>query len=137
WRVYNGAKVQNRCSGIIKNVAKGAFGGGIWNQGELWVYDSTIAKNASNRAGGVRNEGQMNLHNTTVSGNVAKSPEAGTGGVSQNGFAVLYNVTVTNNTGVGNKAGSCRGGGRLPAAGAPRAVKRRVRARIDRETWRA
>src|SRR5207237_5019111 len=67
--------------------------------------------------GGVRNEGQMNLRNTTVSGNVAKSPEAGTGGVSQNGFAVLYNVTVTNNTGVGNNAGSFRGGGIQTSAG--------------------
>ena len=115
--VYNGAKVTIRRSAIINNVATGAFGGGIWNQGELWVYDSTIANNASNRAGGVRNEGQMNLRNTTVSGNVAKSPEAGTGGVSQNGFAVLYNVTVTNNTGVGNNAGSFRGGGIQTSAG--------------------
>ncbi len=79
-----------RRSAIIDNMATGAFGGGIWNQGELWVYDSTIANNNSNRAGGVRNEGQMNLRNVTVSGNSAHSPEAGTGGISQNGFAVLY-----------------------------------------------
>jgi len=57
--VYSGAKVTIRRSAIINNVATGAFGGGIWNQGELWVYDSTIANNASNRAGGVRNEGQI------------------------------------------------------------------------------
>lgn len=109
--IANGATLKVRDSSIIANTAMGAFGGGIWNKGELWVYESTIANNVSNRAGGVRNEGQMNLRSTTVSGNVAQSTEAGTGGVSQNGFAVLYNVTMTNNTGVGNDAGSFRGGG--------------------------
>jgi len=109
--VLDGAKLTMRKSAIIDNFATGAFGGGIWNQGELWVYDSTIANNNSNRAGGVRNSGQMNLRNVTVSGNIAHSPEAGVGGISQEGFAVLYNVTITNNTGVGNDAGSFRGGG--------------------------
>ena len=118
--VVAGAKVTMRRSSIINNFATGAFGGGILNQGELWVYDSTIANNDSNRAGGVRNEGQMNLRNTTVSGNFAHSPEAGTGGISQNGFAVLYNVTITNNTGVGNNAGSSVGAEfRLPQAKLP------------------
>lgn len=109
--VLDGATLRIRRSAIIDNFATGAFGGGIWNQGELWVYDSTIASNDSNRAGGIRNSGQMNLRNTTISGNLAHSPDAGTGGISQNGFAVLYNVTITNNTGVGNNAGSFRGGG--------------------------
>jgi hypothetical protein len=109
--VVDGATLTMRKSAIIDNFATGAFGGGIWNQGELWVYDSTIANNNSNRAGGIRNSGQMNLRNVTVSGNIAHSGEAGTGGISQEGFAVLYNVTITNNTGVGNNAGANRGGG--------------------------
>jgi hypothetical protein len=109
--VVDGAALTMRKSAIIDNFATGAFGGGIWNQGELWVYDSTIANNNSNRAGGIRNSGQMNLRNVTVSGNLAHSPEAGTGGISQEGFAVLNNVTITNNTGVGNNAGANRGGG--------------------------
>jgi hypothetical protein len=109
--VAGGGKVTIRRSSIISNFATGAFGGGIWNQGELWVYDSTIANNDSNRAGGIRNEGQMNLRSSTVSGNIAHSPEAGTGGISQNGFAVLNNVTVTNNTGVGDDPAAARGGG--------------------------
>jgi CSLREA domain-containing protein len=62
---------------VEDNNATGAFGGGIWNQGVLWVYESTISNNQSNRAGGIRNSGNMNLRNTTVSGNVATSPEAG------------------------------------------------------------
>ena len=59
--ITNEGTVTIRRSTISNNSAIGAFGGGIWNQGELWVYDSTIANNDSNRAGGVRNEGQMNL----------------------------------------------------------------------------
>ena len=86
--IDSGATLRMRRSAIIDNMATGAFGGGIWNKGELWVYDSTIANNDSNRAGGIRNEGHMNLRNVTVSGNIAHSDEAGTGGISQNGFAV-------------------------------------------------
>jgi CSLREA domain-containing protein len=124
--VTNAGKVTIRRSTISDNFATGAFGGGIWNQGELWVYDSTIANNDANRTGGIRNEGQMNLRNTTVSGNVAHSSEAGTGGISQNGFAVLYNVTVTNNTGVGNNAGSFRGGGLQTTAGNTTVLKNSI-----------
>jgi hypothetical protein len=109
--VADGAIARLRRSTVAGNSAIGAFGGGIWNQGELWVYDSTISGNESNRAGGVRNSGNLNLRNVTVSGNWAHSPEAGVGGISQNGFAVLNNVTVTNNEGVGNNPGSFRGGG--------------------------
>ena len=124
--ITNEGTVTIRRSTISNNSAIGAFGGGIWNQGELWVYDSTIANNDSNRAGGVRNEGQMNLRNTTVSGNTAHSPEAGTGGISQNGFAVLNNVTITNNTGVGNNPGSSRGGGIQIVAGKTTVLKNSV-----------
>lgn len=124
--VDSGATLRMRRSAIIENVATGAFGGGIWNQGELWVYDSTIANNDSNRAGGVRNEGQMNLRNVTVSGNSAHSTDAGTGGISQNGVAVLYNVTITNNTGVGNNAGSFRGGGIQTSSGKTTVLKNSI-----------
>jgi CSLREA domain-containing protein len=124
--VDSGATLRMRRSAIIDNMATGAFGGGIWNKGELWVYDSTIANNDSNRAGGVRNEGQMNLRNVTVSGNLAHSPDAGTGGISQNGFAVLYNVTITNNTGVGNNAASFRGGGIQISSGKTTVLKNSI-----------
>ncbi len=109
--ISEGAVVRMRRSTVTANAAVGAFGGGIWNTGELWVYDSTVSNNDSNRAGGIRNSGNMNLRNVTVSGNTVHSPEAGVGGISQNGFAVLNNVTVTNNTGRGNNLGSFRGGG--------------------------
>ncbi|MBN1210220.1 MAG: hypothetical protein JXB05_35540 [Myxococcaceae bacterium] len=109
--ITTGSTATLRRTSILDNRANGAFGGGILNQGELWVSDSTIAGNVANRAGGIRNEGNMNLRNTTVSGNTASSPDAGTGGISQNGSAVLNNVTLTDNTGVGSELGSFTGGG--------------------------
>ncbi len=116
---------------IHNNSAQGAFGGGIWNQGILWVYDSTISNNQSNRAGGIRNSGNMNLRNTTVSGNMATSPEAGVGGISQIQFAVLINVTITNNQGVGNNVGSFRGGGIQTSEGATTVMKNSIVAGND------
>ncbi|MBX3235841.1 MAG: hypothetical protein KF814_06795 [Nitrospiraceae bacterium] len=124
--VADGAVGKLRRSTVTENHAVGAFGGGIQNKGELWVYDTTISGNESNRAGGIRNEGQLNLRNVTISGNVASSPEAGTGGISQNGFAVLNNVTITDNTGVGNNAASFRGGGIQVVAGKTTVVKNSI-----------
>ena len=106
----NGSATVRR-STITDNQANGAFGGGIWNQGELFVFESAITDNQSNRAGGIQNSGILNLRNTTVSGNQAVSTEAGTGGLSQTGFAFLNNVTITDNTGVGDDPGSFSGGG--------------------------
>ena len=68
----------------------------------------------------------MGLRSTTVSGNLAHSPNAGVGGISQNGFAVLYNVTLTNNTGVGNNSGSFRGGGIQTTSGKTTVVKNSI-----------
>ena len=111
---------------VFDNQAQGAFGGGIWNKGTLWVYESVITNNQSNRAGGIRNEGNLNLRNVTVSGNSVSSPSAGVGGISQNGFAVLNNVTVTDNTGSGNDPGSFRGGGIQTSDGKVTVVKNSI-----------
>lgn len=107
-----GGVVRIRRTTIQENCAVGAFGGGVWNHdGEVWIYESLIADNSSNRAGGVRNDGLLNLRSSTVSGNRAVSPDAGTGGISQGGFAVLNNVTMTNNVGHGRDTNSFLGGG--------------------------
>ena len=109
--VKSGGAATIRRTSITGNHATGAFGGGIWNQGELDLIDSVVADNEANRAGGIRNEGEMRLRNVTVSTNRALSPEAGVGGISQNGFAFLNNVTITLNQGRGDIAASFRGGG--------------------------
>ena len=129
--VAAGGDVRLRRVTIRDNEATGAFGGGIWNQGTLWVYESEVTDNQSNRAGGVRNSGNLNLRNVTVSGNHANSPDAGVGGISQNGFAVLNNVTITQNTGVGNNAGSFRGGGIQTSVGATTVMKNSIVAGND------
>ncbi|NHC13097.1 choice-of-anchor Q domain-containing protein [Motilibacter deserti] len=120
------ATVTVRRASIVDNHATGAFGGGLWNQGSAWVYDTLIAGNDSNRAGGVRNDGDLNLRNVTVSGNTVHSPDAGVGGISQNGFAFLNNVTVTLNTGSGNIAGSFRGGGIQTSSGRTTVMKNSI-----------
>jgi CSLREA domain-containing protein len=129
--VNAGGDVRVRRVSIRDNEATGAFGGGIWNQGVLWVYESEITDNHSNRAGGIRNSGNLNLRNVTVSGNYVHSPDAGVGGISQNGFAVLNNVTVTENTGAGNSPGSFRGGGIQTTAGETTVMKNSVVAGND------
>lgn len=98
---------------IVNNCANGAFAGGVrvGASAQVRVYDSLVANNRGNRAGGIYNLGQLNLRSTTVSGNIAISPFAGTGGVSQNGFAVLNNVTITDNVGRGTDPNSFLGGG--------------------------
>jgi CSLREA domain-containing protein len=128
-----GGIVNVRRTSILENCATGVFGGGIRTavDTQLWVYDSLIARNSSNRAGGIRNLGAMNLRSTTVSGNVATSPLAGTGGISQIGFAVLNNVTLTNNVGLGTDPGSFLGGGIQSNANATTVVKNSIIAGND------
>lgn len=122
-----------RRTSILENCATGAFGGGLrlGAAGQAWVYDSLIARNRSNRAGGVYNLGALNLRSTTISGNVADSPQAGTGGVAQQNFAVLNNVTITGNTGIGSNPSSFRGGGLDTGASAVSVVKNSIIAGND------
>lgn len=109
--VHPDATVSVRRTTFANNVAIGLAGGGIWNQGQLRVYDSTLVDNQSNRAGAIHNgaTGQLNLRNVTVSRNRADVDDpggaSGTGGIHQAGFAVLNNVTVTGNEGTSDRAG--------------------------------
>jgi len=130
-RVRGGSTATVRRASILGNCAQGAFGGGIWNSSELFVHDSTIAGNVSNRTGGIRNSGTLNLKNTTVSGNTVDSPEAGVGGISQVGFAFLNNVTVTGNVGRGNDEASFRGGGMQTSSDATTVMRNSIVAGND------
>lgn len=123
-----GGTTRIRRTSIVNNCANGAFGGGlrVGTNGQVWVYDSLIANNRSNRAGGVYNVGALNLRSTTISGNVVISPSAGTGGVSQNGFAVLNNVTITGNLGRGTDPASFLGGGLATSFGATSVVRNSI-----------
>jgi CSLREA domain-containing protein len=126
--VGTGATVEVRRTTIQANDAIGAFGGGVYNFGTLLVRESLIAENDSNRTGGIYSApgSVLVLSNTTVSGNTAHSPQAGTGGLVNAGYAFLGNVTVTENGGVGNNVGSFLGGGLLSTAGATTVVKNSI-----------
>ena len=98
-------------STMSESLATGLGGGAIWNLGTLWVYDSTLHGNQSNRAGAIQNNasGQLNLRNVTISGIRADVDDPagalGVGGIQQNGFSVLNNVTINGNEGTFNRAG--------------------------------
>jgi CSLREA domain-containing protein len=126
--VRAGAQMTVLRTAIEDNDAVGAFGGGIWNSGTLFVRESLVAGNDSNRTGGIYNAtgSILNLRNTTVSGNTVHSPQAGTGGLVNVGFAFLNNVTITDNTGIGNNIGSFLGGGLASAPGATTVMKNSI-----------
>jgi CSLREA domain-containing protein len=122
-----------RRTSIVQNCATGAFGGGLRtsSDAQVWVYDSLVADNVSNRAGGIYNAGALNLRSTTISGNLAVSPSAGTGGLFQLGFAFLNNVTLTDNTGRGTDPNSFLGGGLATYSSATSVVKNSIIAGND------
>src|SRR5829696_514425 len=126
--VNAGAQMTVLRTAIEDNDAVGAFGGGIWNSGTLFVRESLVAGNDSNRTGGIYNAtgSILNLRNTTVSGNTVHSPQAGTGGLVNVGFAFLNNVTITDNTGIGNNVGSFLGGGLASTPGATTVMKNSI-----------
>jgi CSLREA domain-containing protein len=72
------------------------YGGGIFNQGTLRLYNTTVSGNSGAWGGGIANSssGQLTLTDTTVSGNIAT--EQG-GGIWGNNTVTLNNSTVSGN----------------------------------------
>ena len=86
-------------------------GGGIYNDGTLFMQNSTVANNiAKQKGGGIENDGFFTAINSTISGNTGK----GGGGVATAGTAHLSFVTIWDNLST-NKigAGTLRNGGTL------------------------
>jgi hypothetical protein len=69
-------------------------GGGINNEGQLWVANSAIVGNSSQTGGGISNSGTMTLTNVTLSGNTAVY---GGAAIASQGTAALTNVTIAGN----------------------------------------
>jgi hypothetical protein len=74
----------------------GSRGGGIFNEGDLTLTNSTVSGNSAERGGGIFNEGDLTLTNSTVSRNTAESG----GGIRNGGTLTLVNSTVSHNTAV-------------------------------------
>src|SRR5262249_27598934 len=121
---------------IEQNQGAGAASGGaggIANQGTLFVQESLVTGNTSNRTGGIWNgpDGILHLRNTTLSGNEGNSDTAGAGGLVNIGSAFLNSVTITENKGRGNELVSFRGGGLQSYSNATTVVKNTIIANND------
>lgn len=93
----------------IEDGGMGGFGGGILNQGFLFVHDSTISGNEAKSGGGIASAGPIaELKNVTVVQN--KADDLGGGGiVNLLGLFQLGNSLIALNTDAGGQA-DCSGG---------------------------
>jgi hypothetical protein len=105
---------------ISDNQALGAAprGGGIYNQGNLTLFGSTLAGNrvegtGSAHGGAIANQGTLIVDNSTFSGNEATAPTSARGGAVSN-EAIVFPVFFDNSTFLGNQV---TGGGTLGAGG--------------------
>lgn len=70
-------------------------GGGLYNQGNLTVNDSTLNGNSAEFGGGIYNTGTLTLHESTLSGNSAT--QDGGGIYNRSGTLTSDNSTLSNN----------------------------------------
>jgi hypothetical protein len=85
------------------------YGGGIYNNGLLYMYRCTVSGNsATESGGGIRNEGQMWLTNCTISGNSLTGSDGLGAGIYTSYHMELSNVTLAYNTATG---ATSKGGG--------------------------
>lgn len=110
-------------SDVTANAANDA-GGGIWNDGNFALFESTIDSNQTTSplkagGGGIYNSGNLRVNNSTISNNRAAG-----GFVGQGGGGGIYvasstteQVSIVNTTISGNQATSGDGGGVNQSAG--------------------
>ncbi|MBX2843493.1 MAG: VCBS repeat-containing protein [Flammeovirgaceae bacterium] len=78
-------------------------GAGIWNEGDLTLYDCEIIQNeidasSNGSGGGIMNSGNLTMHYCKVSENQVQSDDYGNGGGIQNrGHLFIYNCEINNN----------------------------------------
>jgi len=97
---HNGANIAN---------VPGEIGGGIYNEGDAEIINSTIAGNkASQSAAGIGNNGDMRIFNSTISGNsttlagIVNGPAIVNGG---SGSVEISYTTITGNVGSSSPGG--------------------------------
>jgi CSLREA domain-containing protein len=103
--IYNhlGNVTVSNCA-IHDNIGSGN-GGGIYNDANLVLTNSTLSGNHARAGGGIYNDyGVIAITNSTVSGNWTDPDEHG-GGIYNAGTLTLTNVTVTNNHAGGDGGG--------------------------------
>jgi Right handed beta helix region len=81
------------------------FGGGVFNQGTLTVFNSTLSLNSSTSGGGgIANDGKLSVTNSTLSGNSGNG-----GGIFSTGGLTVNDSTLSGNTGNNGGAFNCSG----------------------------
>jgi hypothetical protein len=99
----NGAAAVIQDSLILSNTAQ-TSGGGIANSGDLNLLNSTLAQNQARSGGGIEHFGfSMKITNSTISGNSATDNG---GGLTNRGDALILNATFSANTASGLDSGS-------------------------------
>jgi CSLREA domain-containing protein len=95
--IYNGGSTSVARSTISANDG-GARGGGIANAtgAVMAVWDSTIRDNVASSGAGITNSGQLDVTNSTISGNKG---ELRGGGIVNTATTRINNSTITNNVG--------------------------------------
>ncbi|QLE58891.1 S-layer family protein [Nostoc sp. TCL26-01] len=106
--IYNDGTVYLRNSSVNNN--KASNGGGILNSGNLIATNSTISSNTSGSGGGIYNFDALTVINTTISNNSASGAGGGIQGNGSSGSIALVNTTIS-----GNSAGN--GGGGIDSTG--------------------
>ena len=84
-------------AGDIGGLSFAGAGGGIANEGTMWITNSAVIENGvefEGEGGGIRNSGFMRLKNVTVAGNRAGSWG---GGIFNRGRLVLRGATIVDN----------------------------------------
>jgi CSLREA domain-containing protein len=79
----------------VSNNSSLSQGGGILNNGMMWLLNSTLTGNSAQFGGGMRNGATGIVVNTTISGNSATNQ---VGGLRNLGTLTLVNSTVSNNS---------------------------------------
>ena len=102
--IYNDSDLTLSDSTIVDNFACGG-GGGIYSSHQSTVTDSTFVGNSGNEGGAIYNEDDMMVLSSTISGNTALNAGGG-GGFYNVGLPVIMASTiVANSTGPGGDCG--------------------------------
>ena len=102
--IYNDGNLTLADTTIVDDFACGG-GGGIYSSHPLTVMDSTFVGNGSQGGGGIYNEADMIVESSTFSGNTALNAGGG-GAIDNTGQAIMASTIVANSTAPG---GDCSG----------------------------
>jgi hypothetical protein len=88
-------------SSILSDNGTRGYGGAIWNNGTVDIFDSTISGNGAQFGGGIENYGTLTVTNSTLSDNGAyghRDMIGSGGGIDNHGLLSISNSALLNNS---------------------------------------